>query len=108
MKKLIVFMATAMAFAACSEVDEVEATHVLTVTGYSSADPATRTSFGTPDATEIPFKWTAGDYIWLGTNKSAAIPGDCTLAQFTFNGGSRENIFGGKKSNLCRRDYHRW
>ena len=40
MKKLIVFMATAMAFAACSEVDEVEATHVLTVTGYSSADPA--------------------------------------------------------------------
>lgn len=81
-------MATAMAFAACSEVDEVEATHVLTVTGYSSADPATRTSFGTPDDNQIPYNWTKGDYIWLGNNKSKAITADCTLANFQFEGGT--------------------
>ena len=88
MKNLIVFMATAMAFAACSEVDEVEATHVLTVTGYSSADPATRTSFGTPEGNQIPYNWTKGDYIWLGNNKSKAITADCTLANFQFEGGT--------------------
>lgn len=81
-------MATAMAFAACSEVDEVEATHVLTVTGYSSADPSTRTSFGTPDDNQIPYNWTKGDYIWLGNNKSKAITADCTLANFQFEGGT--------------------
>lgn len=81
-------MATAMAFAACSEVDEVEATHVLTVTGYSSADPATRTSFGTPEGNKIPYNWTKGDYIWLGKNKSKAITADCTLANFQFEGGT--------------------
>lgn len=81
-------MATAMAFAACSEVDEVEATHVLTVTGYSSADPATRTSFGTPEGNQIPYNWTKGDYIWLGNNKSKAITADCTLANFQFEGGT--------------------
>lgn len=81
-------MAAAMAFAACSEVDEVEATHVLTVTGYSSADPATRTSFGTPEGNQIPYNWTKGDYIWLGNNKSKAITADCTLANFQFEGGT--------------------
>lgn len=81
-------MATAMAFTACSEVDEVEATHVLTVTGYSSTDPATRTSFGTPEGNQIPYNWTKGDYIWLGNNKSKAITADCTLANFQFEGGT--------------------
>ncbi len=81
-------MATAMAFAACSEVDEVEATHVLTVTGYSSADPATRTSFGTPEGNQIPYNWTKGDYIWLGDNQSKSIADDCTLANFQFEGGT--------------------
>ena len=81
-------MATAMAFAACSEMDEVEATHVLTVTGYSSADPATRTSFGTPEGNQIPYNWTKGDYIWLGDNQSKSIADDCTLANFQFEGGT--------------------
>lgn len=88
MKKLIVFMATAMAFTACSEMDEVEATHVLTVTGYSSADPATRTSFGTPEGNQIPYNWTKGDFIWLGDNQSKSITADCTLANFQFEGGT--------------------
>ena len=88
MKKLIAFMAAAMAFTACSEMDEFKATHVLTVTGYSSADPATRTSFGTPEGNQIPYNWTKGDFIWLGDNQSKSIADDCTLANFQFEGGT--------------------
>lgn len=86
MKKSIIALST-LALFACQNENIVENTEdTFVVTGHCYKE--TRTAFGTPDATEIPFKWTAGDYIWLGTNKSAAIPGDCTLAQFTFKGGS--------------------
>lgn len=86
MKKSIIALST-LALFACQNENIVENTEdTFVVTGHCYKE--TRTAFGTPDATEIPFKWTASDYIWLGTNKSAAIPGDCTLAQFTFKGGS--------------------
>ena len=86
MKKSIIALST-LALFACQNENIVENTEdTFVVTGHCYKE--TRTAFGTPDAKEIPFKWTAGDYIWLGTNKSAAIPGDCTLAQFTFKGGS--------------------
>ena len=88
MKKVIALMATAALFAACSETEEFTTNSVFTVTGYSSEEPTTRTSFGTPDANEIPYNWTAGDYIWLGNNKSKAITSDCTLAHFQFEGGT--------------------
>lgn len=88
MKKVIALMATAALFAACNETEEFTTNSVFTVTGYSSEEPTTRTSFGTPDANEIPYNWTAGDYIWLGNNKSKAIASDCTLAHFQFEGGT--------------------
>ena len=58
----------------------------LIVTGNCNAD--TRTAFGSPNSSEIPYKWSAGDYIWLGNNKSLAIAEECTLAQFEFRGGT--------------------
>lgn len=57
----------------------------LVVVGYSSVD--TRTSFGEPNAEAIPFIWSAGDYVWLGENRSKAIADDCSLAHFTFDAG---------------------
>lgn len=88
MKKVIALMATAALFAACSETEEFTTNSVFTVTGYSSEEPTTRTSFGTPDKEKIPYNWTKGDYIWLGTNKSGAIASDGTLAHFQFEGGT--------------------
>ena len=58
----------------------------LVVTG--SCNVETRTAFGAPDNSAIPYKWSAGDYIWLGNNKSTAIAEECTLAQFEFKGGT--------------------
>ena len=58
----------------------------LVVTGRCDAD--SRTAFGTPSDAEIPYRWSAGDYIWLGNNKSSAIAEECTLAQFEFRGGT--------------------
>ena len=58
----------------------------LIVTGNCNTE--TRTAFGTPNSSEIPYKWSAGDYIWLGNNKSSAIAEECTLAQFEFRGGT--------------------
>lgn len=88
--KLFMLIATVVAFASCESVNvEVSAsadTDTLVVTGYSSAE--TRTAFGAPGANEIPYTWTAGDYIWLGKNKSSAITEDATLAHFAFKGGT--------------------
>lgn len=88
MKKLFVMMAAVATLAACSESEEFETASVFTVTGYSDVETGTRTSFGTPDAEKIPYKWTSGDYIWLGSNKSKSISSDCTLANFQFEGGT--------------------
>lgn len=86
MKKSIIALSTLALFACQNEsiVEDTEDTFV--VTGHCVSQ--TRTAFGTPGATEIPFNWTAGDYIWLGNNKSSAISEDCTLAQFNFQAGS--------------------
>ena len=58
----------------------------LIISGYS--DIESRTSFGTPSENKIPYLWSAGDYIWLGNNRSSTIAEDCTLAQFEFKGGT--------------------
>ena len=88
--KILMLIAAVVAFASCESVN-VEMSmpadaDTLIVTGYSSAD--TRTAFGKPGATEIPYTWTKGDYIWLGNNRSSAIAEECTLAQFEFKGGT--------------------
>ena len=79
---------TAALFVACQKEETfVSSTEEsLIVTGNCNTE--TRTAFGTPSSTEIPYKWSAGDYIWLGNNKSSAIAEECTLAQFEFRGGT--------------------
>ena len=69
-------------FAACQKEETVVSSMEdnLIVTGDCNVD--TRTAFGVPNSSEIPYKWSAGDYIWLGNNMSSAIAEECTLAQF--------------------------
>lgn len=88
-------MMAAVSFAACHEADELATVSTFTVTGYSNAGPATRTSFGMPDDSSIPYSWTDGDYIWLGNMQSRAITEDCTKADFVFDGteAHEANIF---------------
>ena len=88
MKKSLLIIMTAALFVACQKEETfVSSTEEsLIVTGNCNTE--TRTAFGTPSSTEIPYKWSAGDYIWLGNNKSSAIAEECTLAQFEFRGGT--------------------
>ena len=88
MKKSLLIIMTAALFVACQKEETfVPSTEEsLIVTGNCNTE--TRTAFGTPSSTEIPYKWSAGDYIWLGNNKSSAIAEECTLAQFEFRGGT--------------------
>lgn len=88
MKKSLFIAIAATLFVACQKdysttscIDEC-----LVVTGICSVE--SRTAFGTPDNSEIPYRWSAGDYIWLGSNKSSTIAEDCSLAQFEFRGGT--------------------
>ena len=93
MKRLMI-LAALLSFVACQQ--ELENNFVqntensgeeLVVYGYASTDE-TRTAFGEPTSSEIPFRWTKGDYIYLGKNKSSVLTEDTTLAQFTFKGGT--------------------
>ena len=88
MKKSLLLIMTVALFAACQKEEAVVSSMEdnLIVTGDCNADA--RTAFGTPGSSEIPYKWSAGDYIWLGNNKSSAIAEECTLAQFEFRGGT--------------------
>ena len=90
MKKSLLVIMTAALFVACQKEETfVSSTEEsLIVTGNCNTETQTRTAFGTPSSTEIPYKWSAGDYIWLGDNQSSAIAEECTLAQFEFRGGT--------------------
>lgn len=88
MKKSLLIIMTAALFVACQKEETfVSSTEEsLIVTGNCNTE--TRTAFGTPSSTEIPYKWSVGDYIWLGKNQSSAIAEECTLAKFEFKGGT--------------------
>ena len=88
MKKSLLIIMTAALFVACQKEETfVSSTEEsLIVTGNCNTE--TRTAFGTPSSTEIPYRWSAGDYIWLGNNQSSAIAEECTLAKFEFKGGT--------------------
>ena len=87
MKKLFVFIGALALVASCSKSDEFisneQGAEPLVLTGYSSTE--TRTHFGTPDGSQIPYYWSGGDYIWLGSVKSNSIAEDCRQAQFVWN-----------------------
>ena len=83
MKKLWIVL-TAVALSACNEMEELNSCSDYVVTGYNETDVDSRTAFGNPKASTIPFLWSAGDYIWLGATKSEAISSECQIAQFKF------------------------
>ena len=64
MKKSLLIIMTAALFVACQKEETfVSSTEEsLIVTGNCNTE--TRTAFGTPSSTEIPYTWSAGDYIW--------------------------------------------
>lgn len=73
--------------AACNNEEQtfnVPADTTFVATGYCSDQ--TRTSFGTPNASEIPFLWSAGDKVWLGNNISNPLSSATTMARFTWSG----------------------
>ncbi|MBR6540667.1 MAG: DUF4465 domain-containing protein [Bacteroidales bacterium] len=89
MKKSILAIIGAITLIACDKENNMFLTpeDTFIVKGYSNIIE-TKTAFGTPSDTEIPYKWTKDDFIWLGNNKSNTIAEDCTLANFQFKGGT--------------------
>ena len=88
MKKLFMALALVIATTACNKMEEFESASNFVLTGSNESNADSRTAFGTPNESTIPFLWSSGDYIWLGATKSDAINADCQIANFTFNGGS--------------------
>ena len=81
-------MMTVALFAACQKEESFVSSMDEKLIVAGSCNIESRTAFGTPNSSEIPYKWSAGDYIWLGNNKSSAVAEECTLAQFEFKGGT--------------------
>lgn len=89
MRKSILAIIGAITLIACDKENNMFLTpeDTFIVKGYSNIIE-TKTAFGSPSDTEIPYKWTKDDFIWLGNNKSNTIAEDCTLANFQFKGGT--------------------
>ncbi|MBR5206064.1 MAG: DUF4465 domain-containing protein [Alistipes sp.] len=92
MKKSLFLLAILLVATACQNEFEDNYTAAtsaeeLVIMGYSSAEES-RTSFGNPTASEIPFLWSKGDCIWLGASKSEALEDDASLAYFSFKAGT--------------------
>ncbi|MBO5189087.1 MAG: DUF4465 domain-containing protein [Alistipes sp.] len=85
MKKLFTAMLLLVSAVACNKSEEFtrQTTEPLVLTGYCAAE--SRTHFGTPGASQIPYFWSAGDYIWLGSVQSNPLSEDCRQAQFVWN-----------------------
>lgn len=77
-------MAMVVVFASCSQDETDSPLNTYTLTGY--ADVESRTAFGTPGDTKIPFQWSAGDRIYVGNTQSNAITNGGNSATFNFNG----------------------
>ena len=85
MKKLFAALLLLASAVACNKSEEFthQTTEPLVLTGYCAAE--SRPHFGTPVESRIPYFWSAGDYIWLGSVKSNPISEDCRQAQFVWN-----------------------
>ena len=79
MKKLLMVLAVVSLITACSGMEELESSSNFVIKGYNETNADSRTSFGTPNTSTIPFLWSSGDYIWLGTTKSDAISAGCQM-----------------------------
>ena len=81
-------LALVISTTACNKMEEFDSASNFVLTGYNESNADSRTAFGTPNESTIPFLWSSGDYIWLGQTTSDAINADCQIANFTFSGGS--------------------
>lgn len=82
MKKIFAIIATLVLAASCSTNEDVNYTTSRVLKGYCSIE--SRTQFETPTQSQIPFSWSAGDYIWVGTVQSNHIAEACKSASFDF------------------------
>ena len=85
MKKLFTAMLLLVSATACNKNEDFthQTTEPFVLTGYCAAE--SRTHFGTPGASQIPYFWSKGDYIWLGSVQSNPLAEDCRQAQFVWN-----------------------
>lgn len=83
MKRFFTILALAAMVVGCSkDVEVAQQPTLYTLTGYS--DINTRTAFGTPNDSSIPFVWSAGDKIWVGNQQSSPLEtGGDSSATFT-------------------------
>lgn len=86
MKKIWTMMAMVLVFAGCSQEDTDSPINVYSLTGYANVE--SRTAFGTPGTTSIPFQWSKGDYINDGTIESNILSKGGSSATFSFSGTS--------------------
>lgn len=92
MKKLWTLMAMVAVFTSCSQEEADSPLNTYTLTGY--ADMESRTAFGTPGTSSIPFQWSVNDYIYVGSTQSEPISNGGSSATFTFNTTpSDDNVF---------------
>ena len=80
MKKIFAIFTILLLVVSCTTSEEHILSNELILKGY--ADVESRTAFGNPDENKIPYLWSSGDYIWLGSVKSNPIAEDCLSAQF--------------------------
>ena len=80
MKKIFAIFTILLLVVSCTTSEEQILSNELILKGY--ADVESRTAFGNPDENKIPYLWSSGDYIWLGSVKSNPIAEDCLSAQF--------------------------
>ena len=90
MRKLFLVIATISIAVSCIKSEDMVSVENFTLTGYF--DEEARSSFGTPNATSIPYFWSKGDHIWLGSTKSDAIAESTKIAIFEFSNGSPAGI----------------
>ena len=82
MKRIFIIISALAVLLACNRAEEVT-TSYLELRGVACHD--TRTQFGQPNQQNIPFLWSAGDYIQLGSVKSNPIEKDCLSATFRWD-----------------------
>ncbi len=83
MKRIFAIFSALAMLSACNSTEDQLTPNYLELKGTVCQN--TRTQFGQPNQQNIPFLWSAGDYIQLGTIKSNPIESDCISATFRWD-----------------------
>ena len=83
MKRIFAIFSALAMLSACNSAEDQLTPNYLELKGTACLN--TRTQFGQPNQQNIPFLWSAGDYIQLGTIKSNPIESDCISATFRWD-----------------------